>query len=92
MLSRRDLLSGSLSVCVSRSAVAIPVAAELWCTSAKSEPITIAIAIASAVAGMIASHGGGSGIGDFLQAIDKKLDVAIDQLASLQSAISVCLR
>jgi hypothetical protein len=92
MLDRRKILKGLLVSTSWRGLVSAPFAIALL-RSARAEPFTIAIAIVAAVAGMIASNNaGGGGLGDFLNAINKKLDIAIDQLASLQEAVSAVLQ
>lgn len=72
--------------------VGIPLIGIGYPLRARAEPITIAIAVAAAVAGMIAAHNrGDGGLGAYLSALNRKLDIAIDQIASLQSSLAMVL-
>lgn len=90
MLNRRELLKGSLVTSVSR--IAFPTATlsfALVPKKARAEVVTIVIAAAAAIAGLIASHNrGDGGLSAFLNAINRKLDIAINQLASLQTGLA----
>ena len=89
MLTRRAFLATTAGSAFCRTA---PLALAFAPTAARAEVVTIVIAIAAAVAGMIAAHNrGGSPIGDYLNALNAKLNVTIEQLVSLQDAVSSVL-
>lgn len=92
MISRRTFLGSLLSVPQAKSIPLGVLAAVLSPTRSRAEPVTVAIGVASAVAGLIASaNRGDGGLSAYLSALSEKMDVAIGQLASLQSAVSTVL-
>ncbi|MGB3337692.1 MAG: hypothetical protein WBA73_10980 [Devosia sp.] len=88
-VSRRAFLKGASAMTGSRAIVAlVPPASLFFAQPAKAEAVTIVIAIAAAVAGMIASHNrSDGGLGAYLNAINQKLDVAIGQLSDIEAAV-----
>lgn len=93
MLNRRVFLGTIAGTALHRLAPVIALAPIFLPTTARAiEPITVVIAVAAAVAGMIAAHNrGGGALGDYLSALMGKVDVTIEQLASLQDAVSKVL-
>lgn len=92
MLNRRAFLSTlTLGSLLQRLSYMAPLGGLLAPSPVRGEPITVALALGAAVAGMIAANNRGSILADYLTAISKKLDVAIEQLSSLQAAVSAVL-
>jgi hypothetical protein len=92
MLDRRAFLKSSLTF----SAVRLGGLSLLGTTAttqiSRAEPVTIAIAAAAAVAGMIAAHNrGDGGLSAYLAALNGKMDVAIGQLGTLQASVATIL-
>jgi hypothetical protein len=63
-----------------------------WVPTASASALGVALAVAAVIAGMIAANNRRSTEGILLGAINEKLQVATEQLASLQTAISFLLR
>jgi hypothetical protein len=91
MLDRRSFLASSAATALCRLGATAPLGILFRPSAARAEPILIAIAIGAAVAGMIAANNRGSALADYLNALNQKLEVAIDQIASLQEAVSIVL-
>lgn len=91
MLNRRTLLTTSAGAALHRLRHAVPLGLAFTPTAARAEVGTVVIATAAAVAGMIAANNRGSALGAYLNALHAKLDVTIEQLASLQDAMSKVL-
>lgn len=89
MLTRRGFLATSFAASAGRALPFAPLGLTLTPTQAKAEPLMAGLSAAATVVGMIAAHNrGDGGVGAYLNALNRKLDVAIDQLASLQSAVA----
>lgn len=89
MLTRRGFLVASFAASAGRALPFAPLGLTLAPAQAKAEPITIGISAAAAVVGMVAAHNrGDGGLSAYLNALNQKLDVAINQLASLQAAVA----
>lgn len=89
-LTRRGLLTSSAAVTGSRLFPTASLAALVAPTPARAEVVTVALAVASVVAGLIASHNR-RGDGPMLLALNEKVDVLIGQVASLQRSVGMVL-
>lgn len=92
MLYRRAFLKTTLAVPAARLTGVTFLGTTMATKPARAEPVTIALAAAAAVAGMIASHNrGDGGLSAYLAALNAKMDVAIGQLATLQASVATIL-
>ena len=88
-LTRRGLLARSAAVAGSRLLPAAPFATLLAPSPAKAEVVTATLAVVSVVAGLIAGNNRRGGA--MLSAMNRKVDVVIEQVAGIQQSVGLIL-
>jgi hypothetical protein len=91
-LNRRQLLSGTAATVIARgSCFSSVLATSIVTRPASAEPVTVAIAVAAAIAGMIAAHNRRSPLGSYFQYLSGKIDIVIAQLTTIQSGLALVI-
>lgn len=88
--TRRSLISSSAVVAGTRLIPSAYIATLLAPSSARAEVVTTTLALASIVAGLIAAHNR-RGDDVLLSALNQKLDLVIEQVASVQQSVAMVL-